>query len=535
MKALCLIKMSLCTLSLAMATLGGPTAQAQTGGVPLWTNRYNGPGSSYDDAIALAVDGNGNVFVTGWSMGSSGVYYDYATIKYSGAGVPLWTNRYNGTGNTHDFASALAVDSNGNVFVTGWSMGSRGDYDYATIKYSGAGVPLWTNRYNGPGNTNDYPIALAVDSSGSVFVTGYSTGSGGDYDYATIKYSGAGVPLWTNRYDGPGNTKDFASALAVDGSGNVFVTGSSTGSGGDSDYATIKYSEAGVPLWTNRYDGPGNSNDNAKAVAVDRNGDVFVTGSSTGSGGDSDYATIKYSGAGEALWTSRYHGPGFGTFAPNSATAIKVDGNGNVVVTGYSADSGGINTDYATIKYSTAGVALWTNRYNGPANDLDQPTALAVDGSGNVFVTGWSSGSGGTSPDYATIAYSNAGVPLWTNRYNGPGINNDYATALAVDGSGNVFVTGRSAGANAHFFTDFATIKYSSAIPPSLAIARTTTNTVAISWPSPSSGFTLQQSTNGIATLNWSNLVATPSDDGTTKTVTVSPPTGNRYYRLIQP
>jgi hypothetical protein len=104
-----------------------------------------------------------------------------------------------------------------------------------------------------------------------------------------------------------------------------------------------------------------------------------------------------------------------------------------------------------------------------------------------------------------------------------------------VDGSGNVFVTGRSAGANAHSFTDFATIKYSSAIPPSLAIARTTTNTVAISWPSPAPGFTLQQSTNGIATLNWSNIVATPSDDGTTKTVTVSPPTGNRYYRLIQP
>ena len=81
----------------------------------------------------------------------------------------------------------------------------RRSADYATIKYSSAGVPLWTNRYNGPGNGDDYATAVAVDGSNNVIVTGYSTGSAGDLDYATIKYSSAGVPLWTNRYNGPGN------------------------------------------------------------------------------------------------------------------------------------------------------------------------------------------------------------------------------------------------------------------------------------------------------------------------------------------
>ena len=70
---------------------------------------------------------------------------------------------------------------------------------------------------------------------------------------------------------------------------------------------------------------------------------------------------------------------------------------------------------------------------------------------------------------------------------------------------------------------------------PLLAIQRTSTNTVALSWPSPSTGFTLQQNTNGIATVNWSNVLATPSDDGTTKTLIVNPPTGNRFYRLVHP
>ena len=92
-------------------------------------------------------------------------------------------------------------------------------------------MPLWTNRYNGPGNSDDDANAVAVDGSNNVIVTGYSAGSGSAYDYATIKYSSAGVPLWTNRYNGPGNRNDHASAVAVDGSNNVIVTGYSAGSG----------------------------------------------------------------------------------------------------------------------------------------------------------------------------------------------------------------------------------------------------------------------------------------------------------------
>jgi hypothetical protein len=130
----------------------------------------------------MAVDGSGNVFVTGSSND------DYATIAYSGAGVPLWTNRYNGTGNSSDGAKAVAVDGSGNVFVTGHSIDNSGDSDYVTIAYSGAGVPLWTNRYDGPDNGSSFARALAVDRSGNVFVTGYSVDSEGDSDFVTVKY-----------------------------------------------------------------------------------------------------------------------------------------------------------------------------------------------------------------------------------------------------------------------------------------------------------------------------------------------------------
>src|SRR6266446_6204285 len=167
---------------------------AQTS-VQAWVQRYSHPADSYDEARKVVTDNAGNVIVAGFTDdGITGG--DFLIIKYSGAGVPLWTNRYDGPGNDFDQATAVAVDGGGNVFVTGFSYGSGSSYDYATIKYSGAGGPLWTNRYNGPGNDFDQANAVAVDGGGNVFVTGFSYGSGSSYDYATIKYSGAGVPLW---------------------------------------------------------------------------------------------------------------------------------------------------------------------------------------------------------------------------------------------------------------------------------------------------------------------------------------------------
>jgi hypothetical protein len=367
--------------------------------------------------------------------------------------VQAWVQRYNGPGNGVDEPTTMAVDGSNNVIVTGYSSGSGGYADYATIKYSSAGVPLWTNRYHGPGNGDDQAWAMAVDGSDDVIVTGFSTGSGGYADYATIKYSSAGVPLWTNRYNGLGTGWDRANAVAVDGSNNVIVTGHSDGSVGNPDYATIKYSSTGMPLWTNRYNGPGNYYDVATGVMADGGDNVIVTGSSTGSGSGYDYATIKYSSAGVSLWTNRYNGPGNIT---DYATAVALDGSNNVIVTGYSVGSGRY-FDYATIKYSSTGVPLWTNLYNGSGNGNDYANALVVGGSNDVIVTGFSTNNA-SGYDYTTIKYSSAGVPLWTNRYNGPGNGNDYARAVAVDRSGNVIVTGYSWGSGSSY--DFATVKY---------------------------------------------------------------------------
>lgn len=541
------------------------TIKYDSDGNQLWAARYNGNGNYVDEAYGLGIDGLGNVYVTGESYGS-GTDYDYATIKYDPNGNQLWVERYNGDANGEDIASALAVDNSGNVYVTG--IGGVGDY--TTIKYDTYGNKIWTAKYNGDANGVDWGNAIAMDGQGNIYVTGYSYGSGTYRDYATVKYDPNGNQLWASRYNGDSNSWDEAIAIKVDGSGNVYVTGISWGNKTYEDYATVKYDPNGNQVWAARYGGPGrDEEDKINAMAVDGQGNVCITGSSCygdpSYGGNTDYATIKYGPDGNRLWLRRYNGTGNGN---DVANAIAVDNFGNVYVTGGSYTGSTSDSDYATIKYDPNGNLLWTALYNGDANGPDaasaialdnsgnvyaagkkyiigksigttikydpngnqlwaaecnepnnvgsclydiavdslgnvyvtgtnylwlscgQPTsyelmtikydpngnwlwgtlykpvtsagglayALAVDISGNVYVTGFISSGGVYGQDYATIKYDPNGNRLWAAQYNGSGNNSDQARALALDNSGNVYVTGLSAGSGTGY--DYATIKY---------------------------------------------------------------------------
>jgi hypothetical protein len=304
-----------------------------------------------------------------------------------------WVRRYDALGSAHDFGYAIAVDESGNVYVTGYSGSGAPSSDYLTIKHHPNGDTAWVRTYDGPGNSYDMAFAIAVDDSGNVYVTGYSFGIGTDYDYATIKYYPNGDTAWVRRYDGPADSSDYASAIAVDDSGNVYVTGQSYGIGTDLDFATIKYYANGDTAWVRRYDGPASSSDGAGAITVDDSGNVYVTGAGSGLGIYQDYLTIKYYSNGDTAWVRRYNGPGN---TGDQAYAIAVDISKNVYVTG-SSHASDISTDYATIKYYPNGDTAWVRRYDGPGSSWDEARDLVVDDSGNVFVTGYSFGSGASA------------------------------------------------------------------------------------------------------------------------------------------
>ncbi|WP_375379544.1 SBBP repeat-containing protein [Hymenobacter volaticus] len=240
---------------------------------------------------------------------------------------------------------------------------------------------VWDARYAGTGTATD----MAVDAAGNVIVTGisYST-SLDDYAYLTVKYAASGQQLWAVRFEGAALTR--AAKVVVDARGNVYVSGTGTGRGNGSnreDFVTFKYSASGTLLWTTRFDGGGDRRrrDYAADIAVDAAGNVYVTGTTdSGSIAPSDYGdmvTVKYSPTGQRLWTTS-----FPTFSNNfhQAVALALDGAGEVLVSGLDRS----NVGSLTYKYAGAsGRQLWQRRTGGPF-----PAALAVDAAGDAYVTG---------------------------------------------------------------------------------------------------------------------------------------------------
>lgn len=416
-----------------------------------WVQRYNGTANGVEFANKVKVDAAGNIYVTGLST-NNGTGIDYLTIKYNSQGVQQWASFYNGPVNGPDAARSLAVDAQGNVYVTGYSNGSvnPNDYDYATVKYNSSGIQLWVQRV-GAAAVTDGGVGLGLDDSGNVYVTGVITGNLSDF--GTIKYNPQGVQQWLRVYNGPGSSIDEATAIVVSGTGNVYVTGSSFGSGTGFDYATVKYNSSGIEQWVKRYSFSGNGNDDASDIVIDAQENVYVTGYVySGSSQGFNYGTVKYNSTGVEQWTAFYNGPGSGE---DDAYSVAADNSGNVYVTGESL--GSPSSDIATVKYNSSGVQQWVQRYNGINNNYDKGYALILDAWGNIYVAG-SSADSANHYNYITLKYNTSGGNQWTAIYNGPGNNEDEARSIAIDNSGSIIVTGYSYGSGTE--RDYATIKY---------------------------------------------------------------------------
>jgi uncharacterized delta-60 repeat protein len=426
-----------------------------------WVRRYNGPGNGADVANAITVDSVGNVYVTGYSYTSTGHSYDCVTIKYYPNGDTAWLRRYNGPANGKDAGWDIAVDDSGYVYVSGYSdvdSTSNENDDYLTIRYDRNGNQMWARTIGGPGS--EIALALAVDGSGNTFVTGSSSyGYGGvQYDYCTVKYGPDGTRLWVKTYAGSALADDRAYGIAVADTNSIYVTGWSQETGTAADYTTIKYRANGDTVWVRRYH---NGYDYASDIALDGSGNICVTGR-TAIGGLYDYATVKYNPDGERLWARLYNDQAGGS---DLADAIAVDNFNNVFVTGY-GDSSATLYDYATVKYDSSGNEQWVKRYNSPDNGYDWAYDIATDATGNVYVTGVKDYSSGTTDDYATVKYDSQGNQLWVKTYNGPANNQDRPNEMAVDRFDNVCVTGYSTGSN----SDYCTIKYWQNHSPVIAV-----------------------------------------------------------------
>ena len=387
------------------------------------------------------------------------------------------------------YVNSVATDSAGSVVIAGRYQGSvnfggrtlscatYSNDDVFVAKYSTNGSNQWARGFGSSGS--DIANGVAVDSGGNVIVTGYFAGTvdfgGGPLSTSTsssmflAKYSPTGSYIWAQAFPGA-----FGTAVAVDGSDNVVVVGSYTGStnfgggtlssvGGSTDVFVAKFSPTGGYLWAKSYGG--SSTDLVKAVAVDSGGNVVVTGYFSGtsanfgagswtSAGATDIFVAKYGSDGSSIWAKQLGGTG-----SDNGYGVSVDGSGNVLVAGdftSTVDFGGGpltpsgGGDIFLAKYSSTGAYQWAKHFGTPSPWGSHANGVRVDGSGNVLLTGWivdyvDFGGGplmapSQTYDVFVAKFTPAGAYTWAKRAGTP--YTDHGNALTIDGSGNVLSAG---------------------------------------------------------------------------------------------
>ncbi len=420
---------------------------------PTWLFLYDGPQSGNDFGTAIAFGPDNNPVVAGHSYANPGGF-DYMTVKLDRANATeIWSHRYDDVDSENDMATGIAVDSSNDVYVTGYSSlyggGDMNTNDLFTIKYDSAGPPqygnyyLWTDQYDGSDDKDDRAVTIstAIDASNNMVVIGYGRNADNKDDIYVIKYSSSGSRIWLKSYDGGDN--DYPTAIAFDSSGNVIVTGYSYQTGSLSyDLFTRKLQAGdGTTLWTVIYDHNGGV-DESHDLVVDPDGNVYITGKVTNASGSTDYYTAKYAAAdGAKLWEQVYNGSANGN---DEAVAIVRDPyNGDIVVGGNEMIDLG-NLDFNIIKYDSTGTLQWQKTLDRSGTD-DQISAMAMDTSGNFCVTGTT--YNGSDLDVLAVKYAPDAEVIESIQYNGAGNGDDKVDAIAVNSLDEMYVVGETYGA----------------------------------------------------------------------------------------
>ena len=448
---------------------------------------------------AWKIDGN----KIGFQLGS----YNENEVLIIDPVVRLWGTYYGGTGS--DIGYSCATDASGNVYLVGNTKSTTGmattgahlatfgggDWYAFLVKFNSSGVRQWGTYYGGTGRDN-YGISCATDASGNVYLSGYTTSTtgiattgahqatyGSSGDAFLVKFNSSGVRQWGTYYGGTGY--DYGYSCATDGSGNVYLAGSSpsttgiattgahkTTRGGSVDAFLVKFNSSGTRQWGTYYGGT--AGEAAYHCATDSSGNVYLTGESksttgiattgahkTTRGGSVDAFLVKFNSSGVRQWGTYYGGTG-SDYGYSCAT----DGSGNVYLAGDAQYSWtGIATGGAhqtaigrwpvaafLVKFNSSGARQWGTYYGD--NSSDYGRSCTTDGSGNVYLAGYTGSTTGiatigahqatygSSEDAFLVKFNSSGVRQWGTYYGGKGT--DHGGSCATDASGNVYLAGET-------------------------------------------------------------------------------------------
>jgi uncharacterized delta-60 repeat protein len=299
-----------------------------------WVYRYNGPGWGDDVARSIVAGPDGNLYAAGYTEGW-GTGWDMTVVSLSASGEERWVYRYDSPRSGIDLAYSLAIGSDGNLYAAGRSHGGENSGDFTVISMTNSGAERWSYSYDGAGSYEDYAEAIMVGYDGNIYAAGTSYDSVTGWDFMVVSLTDLGTERWVYLYNGAANIHDHANSIVMGGDGNIYVAGWSHGSSTDYDFLVVSLSPSGAERWVYRHNGSGNNRDEAESIIVGSGDNIYAVGVSHDSMSVSDFVVVSLTLLGSERWFYRYNGSANGH---DHGMSIIMGSDGNLYAAGSSRE-----------------------------------------------------------------------------------------------------------------------------------------------------------------------------------------------------
>ncbi|MCB9850006.1 MAG: PQQ-binding-like beta-propeller repeat protein [Phycisphaerales bacterium] len=391
-----------------------------------WSRSYNGPGNRDDELAAIAVGSDGSIYVAGTSY-EVGQQDNLMLLKYSPSGDLLWDTIINGPDNLPERPRAIVLDSDDNILVAGPAWNTNGVLETVWKFEPESGTLLWDYAIPGLGFCpvfGECGAALAVTPNNEILL--------GGWQFQIAKLTPSGAEIWTRSVK-PAPDVDLMNDIAVAPDGRILCGGVATaafeGSG------VVAYDADGNFLWSDQQLGNHGAVFGPAHVAFDDMGNAIAAFEPETSCGIFGVLLAKYDVAGNLQWVEAYSQ----VFCETFDLAELAVANANEI---YVVGSLGGSADIGTVKFNGNGAVVWERAFNGPLNSTDIGNDLALDALGNVYVGGTVLSTGAQDRDMVAISYDPAGNLRWSKAFDGGSLANDVGLAIDTSTCSRVYLAG---------------------------------------------------------------------------------------------
>ncbi len=335
-------------------------------------------------------------------------------------------------GSVWDKAFSIALDGSGNIYITGETRSfGEGEYDAFIVKFNSSGIQQWNITWGG--SDYDYGNDIILDDLGNIYITGVTYNFGaGEVDAFIAKFDSSGNSVMNITWGG--SDIEGASGIILDVSGNIYITGSTSSFGaGEEDAFIAKFDSSGNSLMNITWGG--SDKDWGEGIALDDSGNIYITGLTDYGTWWGDAFIAKFNSSGDSIMNITWGGND-----QDYGESIALNDSGNIYITGYTESFGAGEADAFIAKFNSSGNSVMNITWGG--SDDDQGKDIILDGLGNIYITGYTYSFGSSHGDAYVAKFNSHGNPIRIVTWGG--VNHDGGYGIALDDSGNTYITGHT-------------------------------------------------------------------------------------------